>query len=457
MEQLVEKVKNGDKEAYSILIQDAKVELYSIAKSKAINEEDIKDILQETILSGYLNINQLKENKYFKTWLIRILINECNKFYRNQKREKALNQHYLETVSHNKGIENNIDIEDIISELDHLEKKIFKLYYEDKYTAKEISRILGIKTNTVKSKIRRGRKKIENKYRKRFIAIIILFILTTGVVFGRDIISYIISLFDLRSFGFDNSGILEAIEEKNWYQNTNMEYIELTDEYKIKVEYLLVDEINMYIVFNFYSNIELGEYYRISLTDLKIENENGMALANEADITLNNTTGWKNIEHTSNSIRELIYIISNEFPIMNEININFSKIVIYGDEGKNITVNLPERININIKLEDKFVNSESQVYSIDIQNTTDTFQVEKAVFSETGFYAIVKCKEGNTQFILEDSNSKSYKTSRTLLNIYDEDNNFYYLINVNIEENAKERIIIKNKKNNSEFAELLIK
>lgn len=91
------------------------------------------------------------------------------------------------------------------------------------------------------------------------------------------------------------------------------------------------------------------------------------------------------------------------------------------------------------QLVEKVKNGDKEAYSILIQD------------------AIVKCKEGNTQFILEDSNSKSYKTSRTLLNIYDEDNNFYYLINANIEENAKERIIIKNKKNNSEFAELLIK
>lgn len=72
----MEKVKNGDKEAYSTLIKDLKAELYSIAKTKISNEEDVKDILQETILIGYLKINQLKENKHFKTWLIRILINE---------------------------------------------------------------------------------------------------------------------------------------------------------------------------------------------------------------------------------------------------------------------------------------------------------------------------------------------------------------------------------------------
>ena len=459
MEELVEKVKNGDKEAYSILIQDVKVELYSIAKSKAINEEDIKDILQETILSGYLNINQLKENKHFKTWLIRILINECNKFYRNQKMEKALNQHYLETVSNNKGTENNIDIEDIISELDYLEKKIFKLYYEDKYTAKEISRILGIKTNTIKSKIRRGRKKIENKYRKGFIAIIILFILTTGVVFGKDIISYIISLFDSSNDGHNNDNILNAIEDKNWVQTVNMDYIKINDKYSIKIDYLLIDEMNLYIIFNFNSIQDLEQYYRISLTDLKITADNDIVLADEGTVGNNVSsflTGWKNIEHNANNIRELVYFISGGYPDTKEINISFSKIIIYGDRGSHIEVNCEDTINIKIPLEEKFIDKTSIEYDIPISKT-ETFEIQKAVLTDTGLYAIIKTSKGKPEFIIEDADGNIYQCERNLINLYDEENNFYYLIVSEINEDNYRELFLINKKNKSEAVELIAK
>ena len=51
---------------------------------KINNENDIEDIIQETMLSAYTNLKKLKNNSFFKTWIIRILINKCNKFYKKK-------------------------------------------------------------------------------------------------------------------------------------------------------------------------------------------------------------------------------------------------------------------------------------------------------------------------------------------------------------------------------------
>lgn len=75
--ELVEKAKNGDIEAFGELIENNKLKMYKTAKSILNNEDDICDAIQETLISIYKNLNKLKENKFFSTLIIRILINKC--------------------------------------------------------------------------------------------------------------------------------------------------------------------------------------------------------------------------------------------------------------------------------------------------------------------------------------------------------------------------------------------
>ncbi len=49
--------------------------MYKVAKVRSNSEEDIGDAIQDTILSDYKSICSLKEVNYFKTWIIKILIN----------------------------------------------------------------------------------------------------------------------------------------------------------------------------------------------------------------------------------------------------------------------------------------------------------------------------------------------------------------------------------------------
>ena len=82
MEELVEKSKKGDNQAFSDLIINMENELYKIARTRLNNEEDIKEAVQETIIKSYSSIRKLKNSKFFKTWIIKILINECNNIYK---------------------------------------------------------------------------------------------------------------------------------------------------------------------------------------------------------------------------------------------------------------------------------------------------------------------------------------------------------------------------------------
>ena len=65
------------KEQFTREVLAAEKNMYYIAKSILGNDEDCADAMQNAILNAYSNLASLREEKYFRTWLTRILINEC--------------------------------------------------------------------------------------------------------------------------------------------------------------------------------------------------------------------------------------------------------------------------------------------------------------------------------------------------------------------------------------------
>lgn len=165
MEELVEKAKNKDEQAFSELFKIIKKELYVIARTRLKNEDDIEDAIQETLFKCYQNINKLRDNAVFKTWAIRILINECNNIYRRKSKNMiSYEEKEMENYICANDVNENLEFDFLIQDLTHEEKIILTLYYCCKYTIKEISKIVKINQNTIKGKIARARNKIKKLY-----------------------------------------------------------------------------------------------------------------------------------------------------------------------------------------------------------------------------------------------------------------------------------------------------
>ena len=74
-----------NKEEFTRCVLEAESSLYRVAKSISINESDCEDAVQEAILTAYEKLGTLKEEKFFKTWLTRILINICFRMAKKRK------------------------------------------------------------------------------------------------------------------------------------------------------------------------------------------------------------------------------------------------------------------------------------------------------------------------------------------------------------------------------------
>jgi RNA polymerase sigma-70 factor (ECF subfamily) len=150
--------KKGDKEAFGRLIELNKVSMYRIALSMVKNKEDIEDAIQNSIIKAYEGILYLKKDEFFKTWLIRILINECKSILKNNSKLV-----HIEDV--NSDIEtiqdfSNIEITSAINSLEEDLRVVTTLFYFEDIPQKEIAKLLDIPEGTVRSRLSRARSRL---------------------------------------------------------------------------------------------------------------------------------------------------------------------------------------------------------------------------------------------------------------------------------------------------------
>lgn len=192
LEELVKLAKNGNTDVISTIIKIIHEELNKIAVLRLGNIEDAKDAVQEAEILICNNIKNLKEEKYFRTWAVKILINECNKIFSGREKEKGNITKMTNTFVKNKhdisDIDEKIYIKQLINELNEDDKVIIRLYL-DGYKTKEIADILNMNENSIKTKIRRAKNKMKdignvNKYIKTAMLVLLITAFTTGLVYA---------------------------------------------------------------------------------------------------------------------------------------------------------------------------------------------------------------------------------------------------------------------------------
>lgn len=167
MEELLKKLnRNNDDIVFEEIINKVQKQLFIIAKARLRDDSLAEDALQETFISLYLNINKIKDEKKLKAWLTKILINKCNDIMRKNKIysfkcDYNILENNLYSNNQYDDLNNHIDIFRIINLLNVEERTIIIMFYSKKYTIKEISKILNINENTIKTKISRIKIKLK--------------------------------------------------------------------------------------------------------------------------------------------------------------------------------------------------------------------------------------------------------------------------------------------------------
>ena len=165
------KLKKGDKDSFDLLYEEYYLSLYRTALLILGNRDEAEDVLQDTFLSIYKNINNLKEFNKLRPWIFSILKNSCYTRYKNRKREfpdefileKADSK--LISSGEDEFVLNN-EVESALLKLNHKEREVLVLFYFDDFSIEEIAKILKTFTGTVKSRLFRARKNLKKEIMK---------------------------------------------------------------------------------------------------------------------------------------------------------------------------------------------------------------------------------------------------------------------------------------------------
>lgn len=156
-----------EKEEFTNLINENRLKIYKTAIAILKNEDDANDAIQEALYSAYKNYNNLKEKKFFTTWIIRIVINKCYDIINKNKKVVYIDD---EITQNTLGKEDSYEIESslewVLNKIDKDLKQIVVLYYYDELSVTEIGDALGIPVGTVKSRLSRAREQISKILKK---------------------------------------------------------------------------------------------------------------------------------------------------------------------------------------------------------------------------------------------------------------------------------------------------
>lgn len=178
--EIIERILKGEKSLYELIVRRFNPYLYKIGRSYNYNHEDTQDLMQETFIDAYKSLLQFEGRANFKTWIIRIMMNNC---YRKREKSSFKNEIMQDANEHSTPLftNRNNDTDKIIQnrELGHIIEKalvkipmdyrmVFSLREINGLNVSETAEMLNISEANVKVRLNRAktmlRTEIENSY-----------------------------------------------------------------------------------------------------------------------------------------------------------------------------------------------------------------------------------------------------------------------------------------------------
>ena len=172
--QLIRRILSGDDEAFGILIQKYRKGVHALVWRKIGDFHYAEEITQDVFLQVYQKLSTLKNPSQFAGWLYVIVDRLCiNWLQRHKPAEQSLETTsireieefsyacYVSEQRETEALEGRYAIvKKLLEKLPESERTVVTLYYLGEMTTKEIGKFLGVSVNTIKSRLRRARKRL---------------------------------------------------------------------------------------------------------------------------------------------------------------------------------------------------------------------------------------------------------------------------------------------------------
>ncbi|HBI6978883.1 TPA: sigma-70 family RNA polymerase sigma factor [Clostridium perfringens] len=155
---LIKESMKGNKESFGILIKNNKEYLYKMAFLYVKDEQDALEVIHETVYRAFLNIEKLKKAKFFNTWITKILINVSIDFLKKKEKNEMLDESTpIKKERCEISTEEKLDLYNAIDLLNDNYKTVIIMMYFNDMKIKDISKVMEIPENTVKTYLRRAK------------------------------------------------------------------------------------------------------------------------------------------------------------------------------------------------------------------------------------------------------------------------------------------------------------
>ena len=180
--ELINRILKGERELFEILIRRNNPYLYKLGISYGYRHQDVEDLMQETFIAAYLNLEKFEGRSSFKTWITRIMLNQCYQkaqklSFKNEKANDILNEKTTPMFESNqssdtyKSVLNN-ELSNIVGNalisiaFDY--RMVFSLRELNGMSTAETAELLDISETNVKVRLNRARQMLREKVEKMY-------------------------------------------------------------------------------------------------------------------------------------------------------------------------------------------------------------------------------------------------------------------------------------------------
>ncbi len=174
---LIDSILTGDDTAFSEIVNKYKKSIHALIWRKTGDFQVAEEIAQDTFLQAYQKLATLKNRTQFAGWLYVIASNLCSDWHRRKKPTmqslEATNKGSIDRTSYESYVAEQREkaaterrreiVKNLLNKLPESERTVVTLFYLGEMTSEAISKFLGVSVNTIKSRLRRARKRLQEE------------------------------------------------------------------------------------------------------------------------------------------------------------------------------------------------------------------------------------------------------------------------------------------------------
>lgn len=165
----VGRVRNGDRDAYRVLVQRYQDTLYRYAYSMTRQGDVASDLVQSSFVKAYVQIERLRDPENFGGWVYRMLVNGCKDWLKSKRRKDvSLEDGPPLAMPHTESPEGELErtelrrtLQDALARLNDEQREAFVLKHVEGRSYEEIAEMLDVSVPALKMRVHRAREALK--------------------------------------------------------------------------------------------------------------------------------------------------------------------------------------------------------------------------------------------------------------------------------------------------------